>query len=585
MAAARPDVTTRLRLASGLVLMSFAATHLLNHSLGIHSLAAMEGGRTLFLSAWRSWPGTLLLYGALACHVALVVHKLYRRRTLRVPRWEMAQIALGLLIPFWLVVHVVGTRGVHQLYGVHDSYAYELDVLWPEGAWRQTIMVLIVWLHGCIGVHFWLRIRPWYQQARPWLLLVAVLLPTLSLIGFVDGGRELRARAAADPAWFAAEAEAGDWPDAAERAWVYRVEERVLNGFVLLLAVVAGARGARHLWSRYAGRVRLRYPDGTVVAIAPGMSVLEASRSAGIPHASVCGGRCSTCRVRVGEGADRLPPPAPDEARVLARIAADHGVRLACQLRPSHDLAIAPLLPPGAGPRHVRVQVNPGQGVEREVAVLFADLRAFTRMAEGRLPYDVVFVLNQYFEAMGRAIEEQGGRVDKFIGDGIMALFGVDREPAAACRDALAATRAMALALEHLNQHLAHDLREPLRIGIGLHAGPVILGEMGYRRATLLTAVGDTVNVAARLEALTKEFEAQLVVSARLAESAGVDLSAAELREIEIRGRRRPLRVRLVPDARALPVALAGERRRHNLVRNWWPTLLARRRPLDARSS
>jgi adenylate cyclase len=244
-----------------------------------------------------------------------------------------------------------------------------------------------------------------------------------------------------------------------------------------------------------------------------------------------------------------------------------------------------PLLPAGAGARDLRVQVNPGQGVEREVAVLFADLRAFTRMAEGRLPYDVVFVLNQYFEAMGQAIEEQGGRVDKFIGDGIMALFGVDREPVTACREALAATRAMALALERLNQHLAHDLSEPLRIGIGLHAGPVILGEMGYRRATSLTAVGDTVNVAARLEALTKDFEAQLVVSARLAESAGVDLSAAELREIEIRGRRRPLRVRLVADARSLPVALAGAPRSHNLVRNWWPTFAARRRTLDARSS
>ena len=585
MPAARSDWSTRLRLASGLALMTFAATHLSNHALGIHSLAAMEAGRDLFVGIWRSWPGTLLLYGALACHLVLGVHKLYRRRTLRMPPWEMAQIALGLMIPFWLVVHVIGTRGVHELYGVHDSYAYELDVLWPEGAWRQTVMLLLVWLHACIGVHFWLRLRPWYGHARPWLLLIAVLLPTLSLIGFVDGGRELRARAAADPAWLAAAARAGDWPDAAEQAWIYRVEGRTLNGFVLLLAAVAGARGARHLWSRYGGRVRVRYPDGTVVAIAPGMSVLEASRSAGIPHASVCGGRgrCSTCRVRVGDGLEGLPGPAPDEARILVRIAADHGVRLACQLRPRHDLGVVPLLPAGGGPRDVRVQVNPAQGVEREVAVLFADLRAFTRMAEGRLPYDVVFVLNQYFRAMGQAIEEQGGRVDKFIGDGIMALFGVDREPAIACREALAATRAMALALEGLNEHLAHDLREPLRIGIGLHAGPVILGEMGYRRATSLTAVGDTVNVAARLEALTKEFDVQLVVSARLAESAGVDLSAAELREIEIRGRQRPLRVRLVPDARALPVAMAGGRRSHNLARNWWPMLLTRRRTLEAR--
>jgi adenylate cyclase len=205
--------------------------------------------------------------------------------------------------------------------------------------------------------------------------------------------------------------------------------------------------------------------------------------------------------------------------------------------------------------------------------------------AEGRLPYDVVFVLDQYFKAMGHAIEGERGRVDKFIGDGIMALFGVDREPEAACRQALAATRAMAVALERLNAHLAHDLREPLRMGIGLHVGPVILGEMGYRRATSLTAVGDTVNVAARLETLTKELAVQLAVSARLAERGGIDLAAFELRQIEIRGRQRPLRVRLVPDAKALPVALAEAPRRHDPVRSRWPMLLSRRRSLDAQSS
>ena len=120
MAAARSDVTTRLRLASGLVLVGFVATHLINRALGIHSLAAMKAGRELFVALWRSWPGTLLLYVALAGHVLLVVHRLYRRRSLRMPAWEAAQIVLGLLIPFWLVVHVVGTRGAHEVYGVDD---------------------------------------------------------------------------------------------------------------------------------------------------------------------------------------------------------------------------------------------------------------------------------------------------------------------------------------------------------------------------------------------------------------------------------------------------------------------------------
>jgi adenylate cyclase len=554
----RSDLTTRLRLASGLVLMAFVCSHLLNHALGIHSLAAMQLGRQAFVAVWRSPPGTLLLYAALATHVALAVHKLWRRRSWRMPAWEVLQVALGLLIPYWLAVHAIGTRGLHERFDVKDDYLYLMQLLWPGGAERQSLMLIIVWVHGCIGVHFWLRLRPWYPTVRPAAFALALLLPTLALIGFANAGREVRALASSEPAWLERQAALGKWPDAQERDWIYATERRVLLGFTAVLLGVAGARAARVVWARHRGRVRLHYPNDQTVAIAPGMSVLEASRSAGIPHASVCGGRgrCSTCRIRVGHGAEHLPPPAPDEARVLARIGgANGGVRLACQVRPTHDLAVVPLLPATAGPREVRVQVNPGQGIEREIAVLFADLRAFTRMAEGRLPYDVVFVLNQYFKAMGQAIEGERGRVDKFLGDGIMALFGTDLEPAEACRRALAGAQAMAVALDRLNQELEHDLREPLRMGIGLHAGPVILGEMGYRRATSLTAIGDPVNVASRLEALTKEFGVELVVSAALAERAGIDLASFELREIEFRGRRRPLRVRLVENARSLPIA------------------------------
>jgi len=556
----RSDIATRLRLASGLVLMAFAFAHLLNHTLGIYSLAAMEAGGRIFSAVWHSVPATLLLYGAFALHVVLAVHKLWRRRSLEMPAWEAAQVVLGFLIPFWLVVHIVGTRGSYQFFGVDDSYAYVLNTLWPDGAARQSFMLILVWLHGCLGIHFWLRLRSWYRAVQPWLFALALLLPTLALIGFANAGRELRARAASDPAWLERLAASENWLAPSEMGWIYATERAVVLGFVVILLATLGARAVRALRARYGGRVRLRYPDDLTVSIEPGMSVLEASRAAGIPHASVCGGRgrCSTCRVRLGGGAEDLPPPAPDEARVLARIAAPDGVRLACQLRPTHDLAVIPLLPAAAGPQDLRTQVNPGQGIERDVAVLFADLRAFTRLAEGRLPYDVVFLLNQYFKAMGRAIEAHGGRVDKFIGDGIMALFGIDQEPDTACRQALAAARAMGFALEQLNRELAHDLPEPLRIAISLHVGPAILGEMGYRRATSLTAVGDTVNVAARLEALTKEFDVQLVTSTRLAERAGVDLGAFEERRIEIRGRRRPLRVRLVGDARALPVESAA---------------------------
>jgi len=546
----------RLRLASGLILMAFVTGHLVNHALALHSLDMVASGRSIFLMIWRSLPGTILLYGALIAHVLLTLFKLYQRRRIKMPIWELAQIGLGLAIPFWLVLHLIGTRGAHELFGVHDSYLLQFAWVWSGNAWGKTVMLLLVWLHGCVGLHFWLRIRSWYTPLRPYLLAAALLLPGLALAGFHLGGREVQAIVAHDPAWLERIAIEQRWPDAATRAWFLAMENQVLGGFMLLLATIVAARLLRDFRERAAGKVQLRYFDGSTLSIEPGMTVLDGSRSGNIPHASVCGGRgrCSTCRVRVGLGIEHLPPATDDEQKVLQRIGAAEGIRLACQLRPTHDLEVAPLLPAMAGPSASQVQVNPGAGVERDMAVLFADLRGFTRMAEGRLPFDVVFILNQYFKAMGAAIEDAGGQVDKFIGDGIMALFGIETEPERACRQAMIAARAMAQSMADLNRDIRADLPEPLRIGIGLHVGPVILGEMGYRRATSLTAIGDAVNVASRLEASTKEFGAELVVSAHLAQQAGVDLDDFESREIDIRGRKRPLRVHVVGDAASLPL-------------------------------
>jgi len=228
-------------------------------------------------------------------------------------------------------------------------------------------------------------------------------------------------------------------------------------------------------------------------------------------------------------------------------------VRLACQLRPRGDLRVTPLLPATAQARDGFRRPAYLQGSEREIAILFADLRAFTSLAERKLPYDVVFLLNRYFTEMGHAIEESGGHIDKFIGDGIMALFGLDRGAVAGCREALAAAKAMGLRLTHLNETLANDLPQPLRIGIGIHVGHAIVGEMGYGRAVSLTAVGDTVNTASRLEGLTKGYGAELVVSAMVPMRAGIDLVGAQTEEIEIRGRDERLSVRIIKRAADLP--------------------------------
>jgi adenylate cyclase len=565
-----PDAT-RLRLWTGLVLFAFAAGHLANHALGLVSLDAMEAGRRAFFAFWHAPPAQAALYASLLLHAVLGLRQLWRRRSLRMPPGELVQLATGLLIPLWLTVHLLGTAGLSRLADVRTSYAFELDLIWPGGMRLMTTLLALVWLHGCLGVHRWLRLRPWYARLRAPALALALLLPTLALLGVVAGGREYAAREAADPAWAAALAREQRWPsDEVRQQVVYGPERAIVAGFQWLVVLLLAARAARWAIERRRN-VRLAYPGGRVVTVPRGMTVLEASRARGVPHAAVCGGRgrCSTCRVRVGKGADALPPPSPEEARVLARIGAPADVRLACQIRPAADLVVTPLMPADAGPGSVLSGMDPRGGVERELAVLFADLRAFTRFSEGRLPYDTVFVLNRYFEAMGEAIERSGGRVDKFIGDGIMALFGLEAGPDAAARSALLAARSMALALDALNRDLAAELDEPLRMGIGLHLGPVIVGELGYGRAVSLTAIGDTVNVASRLESLTKELAAQLLVSEALARRAGGGgggLEAFPAREVDVRGRAGRIAVRVVADARALPGGAAGA----GEARRWW---------------
>jgi adenylate cyclase len=541
----------RLRLWSGVVLFAYVATHLANHALGLVSLAAMEEGRVWFLALWRNPVGTLALYGGVAIHAGLSLWSLYRRRHLRMPRWEAIQITIGLMIPLLLADHVIGTRYLHEFFGSEDTYKYVVLVLWelnPVAGARQSLVLLIAWAHGCMGLHFWLRLRPWYGTAVPLMYAVALLLPVLALLGFADAGRTVAAMGAAAEVRL---------PDATAAAAAGQVLTIARWGVVLALAAVFAARLGRSAWERRRGVFTLTYPGGRRIRVTPGPTVLEISRGAGIPHASVCGGRgrCSTCRVRVGAGLDELPSPSPEEQRVLKRVRVAPNVRLACQTRPTRNLEVTPLLPPNATARDGLRRPGYLQGTEQEIAILFADLRAFTQLAENKLPYDVVFLLNRYFRSMGQAIEHAGGRVDKFIGDGVMALFGVVSGPEQGCREAIAGARAMANTLDELNRALTHDLDQPLRIGIGIHAGSTIVGEMGYGDATGLTAIGDAVNTASRLEATTKEHGCQLIVSERVARRAGIDLSVFERRQIEVRGRKEPLAVHVIPDARDLPVA------------------------------
>ena len=547
----------RLRSWSGIVLFTYLVTHYSNHALGLISLDAMEAGREWFVILWRNPLGTVALYGALLTHLCLVLWTLYQRRSLRMPGWQISQIMLGLMIPPLLAEHIVGTRLLAEIYGIGDTYTYVVLVLWefaPEKGVQQAITLIVAWLHGCMGLHFWLRLKPWYPRLVVYLYGAALLLPVLALLGFANAGQEVSVLAA-QPGWAAAVMRDLPFPTASEIAMAGAFRDMAYSIFIGLLITVAVARLARAAAERRHGVFHLVYPDGRRVRVSHGSSILEASRSAAIPHAQVCGGRgrCSTCRVRCGEGFDALDQPSADEQRVLDRVGAPPRVRLACQTKPSSDLEVTPLLPSTATPGDSAARQPHLQGSEQEIAILFADLRGFTKMSEKKLPYDVVFLLNRYFRAMGEAIESAGGQVDKFIGDGVMALFGINQGAERGCREALAGARAMGEALEELNKTLNSDLEEPLRIGIGIHTGPVIVGEMGYADAVSITAIGDAVNTASRLEALTKQLQCQLIVSADVEERSKIDLTGFPNREIEVRGREEPLTIRMISESVKLP--------------------------------
>src|ERR1041385_5773698 len=167
------------RLITGLVIASFVTGHFLNHSLGVVSIEAMDELRSVLSAWWRSPPGTVLLYGSLLTHFAPALVSLYRRTTLRMPVWEAAQLALGLAIPPLLIGHVVATRFNWWLLGNTIGYERIVAGLWgdPAAALRQVLLVVIAWAHLCFGLHYWLRLRPWYPNVQPAAFAAALLIP------------------------------------------------------------------------------------------------------------------------------------------------------------------------------------------------------------------------------------------------------------------------------------------------------------------------------------------------------------------------------------------------------------------------
>jgi adenylate cyclase len=548
----------QVRLACGLVLFAYLISHFLNHALGNISMDALAVGIWYHTAFWRFLPIAIVFYTAVLLHAGLGVWALYARRQFRWKAIEPLQLVLGLSIPALIITHLAGARLGFTLFGHQKLYPqvlYAYWVVWPYKMWLMFAVLVIAWVHGSIGLYFWLRMKAFYTRAAPFLLAAAVLIPTLAMLGLYQAGRSV-VEDSDSAEWKANNLSRRQVGTPAQQAVLERIEDYFLIGYLGLLGFVLLARGGRALNERRGGMIRLSYGNGRTIRVPKGLSVLEASLRHNIPHASVCGGRarCSTCRIRVIGDTSALPEPSNREAFVLDRVGAgsDPSIRLACQLRPETDLSFFQIFLPQTTAATLRSSHPARIGEERYLVSMFVDMRGSTRLAEKRLPFDTVFVVNRFLGAVSKAVIECGGQPNQFVGDGQLALFGLATGRKTACRQAIRAAALIAANVDELNRFLNHDLREPIRFGIGIHGGEVIIGDVGYRDHMVFTALGDSVNVAARLQDMTKNLACEAIISEEVRITAALSLDGLPRQQVEIRGRAEPMMVRAVVDARAL---------------------------------
>ncbi len=537
---------SQLRLGTAIVLATYVVQHLINHSFGIVSIEVAEAYRQTVGAAFQTVPGLVLLYASFLFHAIIALRSVYRRSSLRMSPWQWMQLLLGLSILPLLAGHVIGNRGYDLLGDIDPDYYYVITslLLKPVILVKLSVLILVLWIHMVIGLHFWLRVKQGYSGFVAYAYALVVLIPTLAYAGIFNMLQQATTwvddQARLDQIYAPIAA-----MNRADLRFLSALESRVWLVMAIILLAVLLARQLRLWYQRRLGTYSVSCANGRNFRSLVGFSLLEALRNARIPHAAVCGGkaRCTTCRVRVGSGLSELAPPNELEARALARIGTGPDIRLACQLHPTSDLSITPLV---MANQSLSGSLHAGgvQGHEEYVVTMFVDMRGSTGLGERVLAYDVVFILNRFFTELSEALSESHGHYAQFAGDGLMALYGLDPErKSMACRDALAGAREMFRRIENLNIQLQKEFGEGVQMGIGIHGGEAIVGTMGPPKTPLLTAVGDNINIAARLESQTKVLGCDMIVSVATLERESIAYPVDEAIDVAVKGRDNQVRV------------------------------------------
>lgn len=281
-------------------------------------------------------------------------------------------------------------------------------------------------------------------------------------------------------------------------------------------------------------------PDKVDFDVTADETLLEAALRSGIAFAHACGGRakCSTCRIWVLDGLEICPKRTELETSMADRLGFGDEVRLACQLRPEGEVRVRRLVLDETDlmmSSQLDRAVATRCGEAKNVTIFFSDIADFTSLSERLSAYDVMYLLNRYFVQAGDIIEQNGGFIDKFVGDGLMAIFGVDDQPNAPLRSVNAALQTLA-AVDRMKPFFASMYDADFDIRIGLHYGEAVLGSLGSIGHERLTAIGDVVNVASRVEAANKDAGTRLLISEALHAQVEDKVEVADFVRVRLRG-------------------------------------------------
>ena len=284
------------------------------------------------------------------------------------------------------------------------------------------------------------------------------------------------------------------------------------------------------------------WPEEVSVSFDGERNLLEAASEAGISMAHLCGarGKCSTCRVRILEGSEALSDRTPIERAMATKLDFPDEIRLACQTQVRGSVQLWRLVLDDID-LEMASQLGSGHyvgpvGRELEVAVMFVDVAGFTTLSEHLPPYDIVHILNRFFDRSGAVVESHRGRIDNYMGDGFLALFGLDGDPDREL-DAVKAGLDIIETAFSMSRYLDRIYGHPFHVRVGICVGDVVFGLMGADSSARETVIGDVVNTASRLEAANKATGTSMLVTEDIRERTSTAVEYGRRFDLDLPGK------------------------------------------------